>query len=178
MDDIEDGVLESARIGEKASVEKLFNYVIGLAGRVLASRAPKAEIDDLRQECMVRILRCLPTLSDKSHLRKVVILSAEHALVDHIRKVCVRERIKFLPTDELGHFVVEQFNPVEMEEVEAIVNAALSRMALHLRQTYHLLSVEGLTMKAAAKRLNVSASTVGTWRRKLTAQFMESFYGE
>jgi RNA polymerase sigma factor (sigma-70 family) len=177
MHDIEDSVLESAKRGDRSCREEVFRYVLALGTRVLARRTPKTELDDLVQDCALRILRCLPTLRDRSHLRHVVIISAKHAFLDHVRKASVRDRIELLPPDEMGHLALEQPNPLEMEEVEAIVNAALSRMALHLRQSYRLLCGEGLTMKAAAERLNVSASAMRRRSRKLITQFMKSFHG-
>jgi RNA polymerase sigma-70 factor (ECF subfamily) len=84
--DDEDGLVHSAREGDRAAFGKLYNRYARMVHGILLARVPPREVDDLVQEVFLSALRQLHALRDASRFGAWLSTITRNRANDHYRK--------------------------------------------------------------------------------------------
>jgi RNA polymerase sigma-70 factor (ECF subfamily) len=168
MVDFPKNLVVKAQKGNKKANEGLFRRVSVLSRRLLLNlHCDAQDLDDLLQECSVRILKHLQYLKKSHQFRFLVVICTEHVLIDHIRKKKRKKKIVLCPTDQFKNIAVEECNRKEFEELEQSIMNAVRKMPIEQRWVFFLVKLQEISMRKTADILQVSPSTVRNWHAKL-----------
>jgi RNA polymerase sigma-70 factor, ECF subfamily len=140
--------------------EELYRNLRGFVGRRVNN---PADVDDLVQAVMVRLLKGLETLRDSERLHPWVYRTARNVIIDHYRAVASRREITATDDGRRDDDVSSQ--PITEENEDAALQELASCLAPMVRQldpSYQeavtLTELAGVTQAEAAKRAGISFS--------------------
>ena len=139
----------------------------GLRGFIAKRVAHPAEVEDILQDVFLRIHQRIDGLKDPRRVIPWVYQITRHAIVDHYRRPGHRREVPAGLASDMettGLTTVEV--PVERaaesgrlrRELAACLRPMLDRLSQDYRDAIVLVELEGLTQRAAAKRLGLSLS--------------------
>jgi RNA polymerase sigma-70 factor (ECF subfamily) len=140
--------------------EELYGNLRGFVGRRVSN---PADVDDLVQAVMVRLLKGLGTLRNSERLHPWVYRTARNVIIDHYRAVASRREIAATDDDRRDDDVTSQ--QVADENEDAALQELASCLAPMLRQldppyqeAVTLTELAGVTQAEAATRAGISFS--------------------
>jgi RNA polymerase sigma-70 factor (ECF subfamily) len=139
----------------------------------LARRLPAQEVDDVRQDVLMRIHRNLTQLDDESRFGPWVYSIARNAIVDHFR----RRTIQTLDSLERPEAEAPSADEEDASPLVDCVVPFVARLPSPYREAVTLVELQGVTQLEAAKMAGVSLSgmksRVQRGRRLLRVMFEE-----
>ena len=154
-------LVRCARQGDPEALEELCRGISTSATAVLRrAGATPSELEDVVQDCIVRVLRALKTLKHENRLAALVVLSSRHAWFDHLRRKHKQQELRRVLEQRLARISIRDNSPHKAARLEAALVRAIESMPLRLRKLFFLWKLEGLTTRDIATDLGVCCSTV------------------
>jgi RNA polymerase sigma-70 factor (ECF subfamily) len=130
----------------------------------LRRRLPSAaDVDDVMQEVLLKVLRGLPALADDAHLAPWMVQVARNAVADFYRRRSRTSEVS-LPQPGAVEARVDVEGEEEREGLERMLAAYVRHLAEELPEPYReairLTELEGRTQREAAALLGVPTSTM------------------
>lgn len=118
----------------------------------------EASTHDLLQAAYIKLWQKLDEIEDRGDYAKILYVYARNLYRDELRKQLRRE----LATTEMGYLAAqtEHSTPVEVRELERIVQETVEGMPARRQQVYRLFREDGLSYKSIAALLEISPKTV------------------
>jgi RNA polymerase sigma-70 factor, ECF subfamily len=140
--------------------EELYGNLRGFVARRVSN---SADVDDLVQAVMLRLLKGLGTLRDSERLHPWVYRTARDVIIDHYRALASRREVTAAADEQRDDEHSSQPTPEEHEDVALQELAAcLAPMFRQLGPPYQeavtLTELQGVTQAEAAKRVGISLS--------------------
>jgi RNA polymerase sigma-70 factor, ECF subfamily len=140
--------------------EELYGNLRGFVGRRVSN---PADVDDLVQAVMVRLLKGLGSLRDSERLHPWVYRTARNVIIDHYRAVASRREVAAADEgsrdDEVGAQPISEENEdVALQELAACLAPMLRQLDPPYQQAVTLTDLRGVTQAEAAKRAGISFS--------------------
>jgi RNA polymerase sigma-70 factor (ECF subfamily) len=139
----------------------------GLRAFVAKRVADEAEIEDILQEVFLRMHRKLDSLKDPRRIVSWLFQITRHAIIDHYRRPARRREVPAGLQADLDASHPVPVPPVAEElldagrfraELAGCLRPMIGRLSSDYRQAVTLVELEGLTQRAAAKRLGLTVS--------------------
>jgi RNA polymerase sigma-70 factor (ECF subfamily) len=167
----------SAQNGNEKAKEDLLQRASVLSRNILLTyKCDTQDLEDLLDECIVRILKSLKTLKTPHQFRYFVVVIARHVMIDHIRKKNKKSRIVLLPPYQLDFIPAEKCDAIGIEELHLCIISFLREMPLQLRKTFLLTEIHGLSYKKTADILHISPSTVHNFHLQVMNKFRNELF--
>lgn len=154
-----------------ASARGAWDVLAERLGAYIGRRLPNEDVDDVRQDVLLKIFQGAPALKEDARFGPWVYSVARNAVIDRLRA-------RKLVTTELENFDVPA-SPSD-EEVQPLLNCVtpfVSRLPSPYREAITLTELNGLTQQEAADVMQVSLSgmksRVQRGRRMLKTMFEE-----
>ena len=122
--------------------------------RFVAARVPRADVDDVVQESLVRVHRGLPALRDRERVTAWIYQVTRNTVVDHLRARRTTEPLAVEPDAP----VVDTDEP--FANLARCVAPFLARLPPHYREAVELVELGGVSQVEAAARLGLPLSTL------------------
>jgi RNA polymerase sigma-70 factor (ECF subfamily) len=140
--------------------EELYGNLRGFVGRRVSN---PADVDDLVQAVMVRVLKGLGTLRDSERLHPWVYRTARNVIIDHYRTVASRREVTAAAhgrrDDEVSSQpITEEDEDVALQELAACLAPMLRQLDPPYQEAVTLTELRGVTQAEAAKRAGISFS--------------------
>lgn len=145
----EAALVESARAGDRAAFERLYELYAPLVHGVLLARVPYDEVSDLVQDVFLTAFRKLATLRDPARFGPWVAIIARNRAADFYRRARQTEELR----DELAQ---GSGRPAEASEALEIIRS----LPEAYRETLVLRLVEGMTGPEIAERTGLRPASV------------------
>jgi RNA polymerase sigma-70 factor (ECF subfamily) len=153
----EDGLVSSAREGDRAAFGHLYGRYARLVHGILLARVPPREVDDLVQEVFLAALRQLHTLRDVSRFGAWLAAITRNRANDHYRKFGPEAAL----TEPVTEDQTESRSSDHAGEREAAMILALIReLPEAYREPLILRLVEGMTGPEIAARTGLKHGSV------------------
>jgi RNA polymerase sigma-70 factor (ECF subfamily) len=142
-------LVDSARGGDRAAFEKLYERYARVVHGILLSRVPTDDVDDLVQDIFLNAWHRLRTLRDDGAFGAWLAAIARNRAADHHRRSAVHEELP------------EQLPGEDRRPTEALaVLAAIKTLPEAYRETLILRLVEGLSGPEIAARTGLTHGSV------------------
>jgi RNA polymerase sigma-70 factor (ECF subfamily) len=139
--------------------EELYGNLRGFVGRRVRH---SADIDDLVQAIMLRLLRGLGTLRNSERLHPWVYRTARNVIVDHYRAAGARREIAAADVepsdDDSSALLPHDDERAELQELAACLAPMLRRLDPSFQEAVTLTELRGVTQAEAARRAGISFS--------------------
>ena len=155
--------------------EALYDNLRGFVGRRV--RNP-ADVEDLVQRVMLRLVKGLPSLRDSDRLHPFVYRTARNVIVDHYRAAASRRESPAAGSETAGReepdsAALPEDDSAAFEELAACLSPMLDRLEPAYREAVVIADLQGATQVDAAARAGISVSgmksRVQRGRRQLRA---------
>lgn len=134
-------------------------YVSRISGMLYRLLGPDPELNDVLQDCFVRVLGSIDQLRDPGALDSWVLGVAVMTARIHLQKRRRRSWLRFGPDDQLPEPLFEDAEPSTREALRA-THRVLEQLSVEERLVFVLRHSEQLTVADVAVRLGFSVSTV------------------
>jgi RNA polymerase sigma-70 factor (ECF subfamily) len=140
--------------------EELYRNLRGFVGRRVRN---SADVDDVVQAIMLRLVKGLGTLRDSQRLHPWVYRTARNVIIDHYRATASRPEVgpadDGVRGDEDGSSaIVQEDEGVALQELAACLAPMLRQLDPPYREAVTLTELRGVTQADAAKRAGISFS--------------------
>lgn len=158
--------------------EEILPHEPALRSYLRYSLSSAADVDDLAQECFMRVLRMGSTTSVTSP-KALLFTIARNAVRDLIRRRRVSDNVLITEVEGLcvldeGHDVVED---VSRRQELALLAEAIATLPERCRQVLLLRKIQGLSQREIATRLGITENTVESLVAKGTRRCGEFLRG-
>jgi RNA polymerase sigma-70 factor (ECF subfamily) len=131
----------------------------------IARLVDAAEVEDLTQETLLRVMRGLPRFRGDASLTTWALRIAGNVVIDHRRRLRCRPECERVPGNEDLAGLLESRDPGPEDDLEQRISADCLRGALALlsesyRQVFELHDLAGLDLAEIAELLDLPVSTV------------------
>jgi RNA polymerase sigma factor (sigma-70 family) len=178
--ELEDGtILDPPRAPRPKEFLSQILPFVPLATRYVARKIPAADVDDVIQESLLRVMNSSRD-ADVRHPKSYFFTVVKAVIVDRGRHEAVRHRKDHCEMNEAYH-PVDPICPCRVLEAKQSLLRVMARLdAVPGRSRDMVLAVrlEGLTFREVAKRHNVSLSTVEKQVASVLAQLAEAMTGD
>ena len=159
------------------AVAARFRGAVAIASATARRLFPLVEREDLIQvarEALVRSApRCRAGVPPAPYLRRCITGALQHHLRDRVRLVRIPHRLHEQGQCPLGHFSLDASRDGEPCLLNQLVEQLPAAQATALRLT----DLEGLSLRAAAERLQISAMSVQRAQKKALAALRQQLVG-
>jgi RNA polymerase sigma-70 factor (ECF subfamily) len=170
----ESGAADSKAAGSSAAILAPYIAHIPAARRYLARRASLCDIDDIIQDCLMRIIVAKPE-GRVQYPKSYLIMVARAVLVDRLRQDTRTLRKNHCEMTEIYH-PVDMITPCRIligrQDVSRLT-ANLNALPARTRDMVLAVRLEGLSFKATAEKFGVCVSTVEKQVSRALAQIAE-----
>jgi RNA polymerase sigma-70 factor (ECF subfamily) len=140
--------------------EEIYGNLRGFVGRRVRN---SADVDDLVQAVMVRLLKGLGTLRDSERLHPWIYRTARNVIIDHYRAVASQRELPVVadgPCDDedSSQRIAEEDEGVALQELAACLAPMLRQLDPPYQEAVTLTELRGVTQAEAAKRAGISFS--------------------
>ncbi len=153
----EDGLVNSAREGDRAAFGRLYDRYARMVHGILLARVPPREVDDLVQEVFLSALRQLHALRDASRFGAWLSVITRNRANDHYRKsgpeAALTEPVSENQAEDRGS------NAADAERA-AMILAVIRTLPEAYREPLILRLVEGMTGPEIAARTGLKHGSV------------------
>jgi RNA polymerase sigma factor (sigma-70 family) len=161
-------VVKHARDGNRQALEALSRWAMTIArGRLRGRGVDHRAIEDLSQECIVRLLRALKHLRHDDRLGSLFRMIIDNVVVDYYRKKNVDKKMRYIAPGELARMCARCGNRIELRDESVEILSALRTLPRPTRRLFFLLRALGSKPKEIARRLGISLSAVKRRKVKL-----------
>ena len=136
-----------------------------IRARIARLVADAADVEDLTQETLLRVMRGLPRFRGDASLTTWALRIAGNVVIDHRRRIGCRPESEPAPGDEALADLEESREPRPEDDLEQRISADCLRGAMALlsasyRQVFELHDLAGLDLAEVAELLDLPLSTV------------------
>jgi RNA polymerase sigma-70 factor (ECF subfamily) len=140
--------------------EELYGNLRGFVGRRVRN---SADIDDLVQAVMLRLLKGLGTLRDSERLHPWVYRTARNVIIDYYRAVASRREVTAATDgrrddEDSSQPIAEEDERVALQELATCLAPMLRQLDPPYQEAVTLTELRGVTQAEAAKRAGISFS--------------------
>jgi RNA polymerase sigma-70 factor (ECF subfamily) len=164
--------------GEGWAAEAVWERYAPLVRRILARAVgPGAGIEDLVQDCFLRLYRKLPELREANALPAFVVTIATRVVQTELRARWLRRWLGLSPSGVLPE-TGDAGPDLEAREALARFYRLLDALGPRQRTVFVLRHIEGLELTEVAAATGVSLATVKRWLPRITARIQRGAAGD
>lgn len=146
--------------GVEVPWEELYGNLRGFVGRRVRN---SADVDDLVQAVMLRLLKGLATLRDSERLHPWIYRTARNVIIDHYRAAASRREVTTAADErrddeDSSQAIAEEDEGVALEELAACLAPMLRQLNRPYQEAVSLIDLRGVTQAEAANRARISLS--------------------
>jgi RNA polymerase sigma factor (sigma-70 family) len=155
--DSEKEVIEGCKIGDRASMERLYNlYHKRLRGMVYRYSRTNFDIDDILQEGFIRIFKHIHSFnysgSFEGWIKRIIINTAINYSKKHIK---IQSEVNFESINEKDLDAIEIADNLSVQELQALI----SKMPDGYRYILNLYAIDGYTHKEIGEMLSIGENS-------------------
>jgi RNA polymerase sigma-70 factor (ECF subfamily) len=142
-------------------VENVQRHESALRSYLRHSLSSAADVDDLAQECFVRVMRVQASARVGSP-KALLFTIARNAVRDFLRRRAVADVIPLAEAQSPGAFVdtLDVAETVSRRQELSLLKEAIAELPERCRQVFLLRKIQGLSQREIAQRLGISENTV------------------
>jgi len=156
------------------SFEKTYELIFPLIYRFVSIRVPKADVEDVSAEIIVKVWRGLPNIEKKNALKAWALKIATHQIVDYYRS---HKRTPVMNLEEISKPLPQESDQSETWATFLSVGEALAKLSPQQVNVIQLRLIEGFSAGEVAEILGTTQQAVDSLLYRAKKGFRTFYQG-
>ncbi|MHB8074478.1 sigma-70 family RNA polymerase sigma factor [Desulfosporosinus fructosivorans] len=156
------------------SFDKTYEVIFPLIYRFVSIRVPKADVEDVSAEIIVKVWRGLPNIEKKNALKSWALKIATHQIVDYYRS---HKRAPAMNLEEISRPLPQESDQSETWATLLSVGEALAKLSPQQVNVIQLRLIEGFSAGEVAEILGTSQQAVDSLLYRAKKGFRSIYQG-
>ncbi|HZK53078.1 MAG TPA: sigma-70 family RNA polymerase sigma factor [Desulfosporosinus sp.] len=168
------GFMGGLNIGDYSSFDEVYEIIFPIVYRFVSIRVPKADVEDVAAEIIMKIWRGLPDIEKKNFLKAWALKIAFHQIVDYYR---THKRMPAMTLEEIHKPLPQETDQSERWATLLSVGEALAQLSPQQVNVIQLRLIEGFSAGEVAGILGTTQQAVDSLLYRAKKGFRKIYQG-